>query len=514
MHSYNVLLAIAVLFVITACGGSGGDYSQPDAVTLPASAAPPPPTLASKFDVAVFRSIFDPRILGGELEDGEQFVLQGTKSDAGEIESVDTLFFVRDDLEFSTLTHQPDEGRFVGLTDGVQVTIEESTNGFVFGLEAGEQQLNIDLGGGSTAVSQQFAKTGSGSNRSSSSIVGVGTAVTDPNACISKEFAERSSFAIAANAPVTDVILSGCFDDGAAVKVIMTDERGEILDVVFGVRTGPDRFTINIPLLNTADQAFAEAAQHGLDFMAELGVSEDTFSSILVKLKGETLSSFVDSVVKSLQDAGREAETIEQFAEFLNLTPDDVDLVHKRAKFKIFLGKSIGVAFKAYDVFDKLLKAAQAGQVIGDFIDAYAAQEFNQIQLQPIVRTMNGQNFSGVGSGLVDPDGPYPELAVNVPGKASISTLIIDPSSPTAGQSYTATSSLSCLVSGDVIQISIVGSDGFSDSKSQTVGNTPDLDVELAIPGADQGVNDTVTVKVTRVGKVVAQKTVSLVFGA
>lgn len=96
------------------------------------------------------------------------------------------------------------------------------------------------------------------------------------------------------------------------------------------------------------------------------------------------------------------------------------------------------------------------------------------------------------------------ESTIEVPGNASTATMAIkipespcevidftsNPVDPAPQQGYVATVSTSCTGEADVIQMSMSGTDGFTTSTSCT-GTTQ---CSLAVPGAEDGVVDTVTV--------------------
>lgn len=502
----KIVQAIAVALatpLIPACGG-GGDGSGPGSGVGDTNA------------LLIYPNALDPRIIGGTLDSGEQFVLYGEKDSNGLIMSATEMNFIASDLETSTMKFIPTENRFVGLTNGIQIDLGKDTNGSLnFGLVADDKQLAINLPPNlvtSAAVAKILAK----SAQSRLGHPSVLTITDSPCSCLpaTKSGADYRALAAAVEvAPIASVSISGCVGQNPTVKVIMRDETGKVLDVLFGKPDPSGKYNVVIPYLNTGDQALADAAQSALDFMSEVGISESTFSSILSALKDETIGSISEEVVQYLESRGKAAEVYDEFAQYLNLTADDVDIIQKRAKFLTFVGKSLGVAFKTYDVFDKLLKAYQAGQVLSNFIDAYSQQQFNQIQLQPIVVTSKGEKFSGTSSGLTPPEGPYPELSVTAPGTVSISGLTLDPSNPSQGQGYVATGEVFCLSDGDVVSLSILGTDGYSDGKSETVVGAETKGFLLSVPGAGTGVSDRVTLQVTRNGNVVATRSASLVFG-
>ena len=105
------------------------------------------------------------------------------------------------------------------------------------------------------------------------------------------------------------------------------------------------------------------------------------------------------------------------------------------------------------------------------------------------------------------------EMAENA--KPMIKTIELSPSSPSEGQDYTISANVFCIPIGSVVTISMVGSDGYSESETYTVSDVSQSSgkFSLAIPGADQGVRDEITVIVTTPDGSEISKSASLVFG-
>lgn len=88
-----------------------------------------------------------------------------------------------------------------------------------------------------------------------------------------------------------------------------------------------------------------------------------------------------------------------------------------------------------------------------------------------------------------------------------VGALTLDPSSPLAGVSYTASSKLQCVPFSSSGSIAVVGTDGYTDSvlRSWEVSTLADT-LSLVVPGGATGVHDTVTLKVVpRIGEPVTR---------
>lgn len=97
-------------------------------------------------------------------------------------------------------------------------------------------------------------------------------------------------------------------------------------------------------------------------------------------------------------------------------------------------------------------------------------------------------------------------------GNPTITTFTLNPPSPVRGQNYNAIAQLYCLPEGSKITMDIVGTDGYTDCQTQTVGNQINFTATLSVPGAESGVKDVCTVKIiTPSGQTISKKA-SLVF--
>ena len=90
--------------------------------------------------------------------------------------------------------------------------------------------------------------------------------------------------------------------------------------------------------------------------------------------------------------------------------------------------------------------------------------------------------------------GPYPDFAFNLGGEPEIEFLITSPVDPAPGQGYVAEASLLCVPPSTDVTMSIVGTDGYADSSLCTLSGSGIC--LLYVPGAEEGVVDTVTVEV------------------
>lgn len=99
-------------------------------------------------------------------------------------------------------------------------------------------------------------------------------------------------------------------------------------------------------------------------------------------------------------------------------------------------------------------------------------------------------------------------------GSPSIGSFTLNPSAPSDGQDYVAKAMLLCVPAGTKVTMSIVGTDGYEDSKSYTISSEQEsYEATLRVPGADTGVRDQCTVTMVTPDGSKYTKNASLVFG-
>lgn len=110
-------------------------------------------------------------------------------------------------------------------------------------------------------------------------------------------------------------------------------------------------------------------------------------------------------------------------------------------------------------------------------------------------------------------NGPFPNLSVDLGSTTKIESFQLIPSSPAEGQDYVASIDVFCVTQGSQATISIVGSDGYTDSISYSITSTQSQgNFSLTVPGAATGVQDVVTVEIQLADGTVLTRTASLVF--
>jgi hypothetical protein len=113
--------------------------------------------------------------------------------------------------------------------------------------------------------------------------------------------------------------------------------------------------------------------------------------------------------------------------------------------------------------------------------------------LTPIVNIPGQGAFTAPAqSALVS--GPFPDFSVEAGGQVEIASFVTVPADPAPFEPYVATVTITCAMPNTTVNISIVGTDGYTDSIVCTISG--DDVCTLTVPGAEAGVFDVVTVSV------------------
>lgn len=112
---------------------------------------------------------------------------------------------------------------------------------------------------------------------------------------------------------------------------------------------------------------------------------------------------------------------------------------------------------------------------------------------------------------LVQPGDENIFITLDMEGDPVIDSFVLEPSHPGRGQSYTATADFHCIPSGSIITLSIIGTDGYSDSISKSISDNGSA--KLYVPGAETGVFDVCDAQIKLPTGETISMSASLVFG-
>lgn len=138
--------------------------------------------------------------------------------------------------------------------------------------------------------------------------------------------------------------------------------------------------------------------------------------------------------------------------------------------------------------------------------------KWNRLYLRPFVQTWS-KTYYGDAQVLVDGE-QFKSTSISLGGTPTIAAFALNPPAPAHGVSYTATAVMGCLPVGTKVTMSIVGTDGYTDSNTTTVpeDGTKSYTAKLNVPGAATGVKDVCTVTVILPDGSRLEKKASLVF--
>jgi hypothetical protein len=128
---------------------------------------------------------------------------------------------------------------------------------------------------------------------------------------------------------------------------------------------------------------------------------------------------------------------------------------------------------------------------VSEIVDRFASSD---VRLIPLV-FIPGEGVVDTGSGATAPgSGPFPNFNVDAGGEVKIVSFTTTPADPAPEEGYVAEALIECAPQGTTVTMSIVGTDGYEDSKTATIQG--DANVTLTVPGAAQGVQDVITVTI------------------
>lgn len=159
--------------------------------------------------------------------------------------------------------------------------------------------------------------------------------------------------------------------------------------------------------------------------------------------------------------------------------------------------------------------AVEGAPSLADFL-CRGTYEDRRIETDVVLQAVVAGLPNNIASGSVtsSPNGPFPTLTVDLGERVSIRSLELEPANPASAVDYVATAVVECVTEGTTITMSIVGTDGYTDSRTTTVTETEFSGTfTLTVPGAETGVRDVVTLKVSLPTGESLTREASLVFG-
>ena len=155
---------------------------------------------------------------------------------------------------------------------------------------------------------------------------------------------------------------------------------------------------------------------------------------------------------------------------------------------------------------DSLAKAIADGTGLSELV-------LDAITVLPCAPCFDAKKSYIYGPAVFYKGGPL-NCVIEEGGDPSIGTFTLNPPAPSDGQDYVAKATLLCVPSGTKVTMSIVGTDGYEDSKTITIsGDQESYEATLRVPGADSGVRDQCTVTMVTPDGSKYTKNASLVFG-
>lgn len=138
-----------------------------------------------------------------------------------------------------------------------------------------------------------------------------------------------------------------------------------------------------------------------------------------------------------------------------------------------------------------------SSSVLGNLCNSTALDENipTEFVFKPVVYIDGSDYVIGAETNSFPTSGPFTDIFLSLPDSPSITDFTTNPADPDPSEDYVATALIECLTNPSVATISILGTDGFTDSVTVNLpaGNST---ISLTVPGAEGGVLDTLKVEV------------------
>ncbi len=128
---------------------------------------------------------------------------------------------------------------------------------------------------------------------------------------------------------------------------------------------------------------------------------------------------------------------------------------------------------------------------IDNLVDRYAGEDYF---LAPSADIPGVGGFAIAGK-TAPAEGPFPNFVIDAAGAVDIVSFTSNPADPLPFQDYVATTVITCAPPNTSVTMSIVGTDGYTDSIVCVIDG--DDSCLLNVPGAEEGIVDTVTVSIS-----------------
>ncbi len=168
------------------------------------------------------------------------------------------------------------------------------------------------------------------------------------------------------------------------------------------------------------------------------------------------------------------------------------------ASLQVFTGCEILI--NSLNIYCNTLGASPAPgvpSVLAAMCDSEALDENipTQFTFKPAIYIDGGSTIVGAETNEYPTSGPFDDINIAIPEEPKVKDFYTNPFDPSPEQDYIATAELNCILDGMIATISVVGTDGYTDSITVTLpqGNST---ISLSVPGAEGGIKDILTVDI------------------
>lgn len=498
------VLSILFLMAMTQCSSdSGGEDPTDDTIQGnndddPGNGNTDDGTTGGTNDEVTLTSFInpsDPQLLSAEYEDGNQVILSGAKDDQGMVTEFDQIQVLSPSGEVTTF-YLDGEQRIdeIILPDGALYDFDwiTDTRATLAILSKDRQvQVNFEYDAQST---ENKSPVSFDQKRSKNR-------VADIQRSLGRSYGNSSSDRMVSSRMDQSVLLSitqcgELSDPPFPPYAEIIDGQGNLLRTLKGNKVAKGQYEFIAPVPEPASTS-------GMAVCTELANKVEEYCKKL------ELVNF-GSGVASIFGVDASQELCNKASQALDQLPPSIDESIKQAlkdNCKKLIEETLPLTC--------LLYVQDPESTFADRVCASETKDFDipdnsviygVVPVAPIDKTSQSEVITGATS--------IPDLFLDLGDETLISDLVLNPSSPQAGQGYQAVLTVGCAAPGMVVTIQVSGTDGFSDTVTYNeTASLPSADYTISVPGANQGVQDTITVTVSLPDGSVLTRAASLVFG-
>lgn len=378
----------------------GGCSSDPEDI------APPATTLTSyiptdKSRLLAFDGINDNRIFRILTEDGFVLTTYGAKSNDGYVQELLGLTVENEVGNFLKVDLDSATGNVVLQAEGATYRFfSNDVSEFIYRIEVEEQYVEYVL--------------------KDSSVSG-NTLPLFPQSRSANifEVPMRQTRMNIASIPSADINVTGCTDEIATMSVRAFDRRGALLNQFLttypATKGGKENvFDVPLPGLSSFDDRLADFAEDMIQWLNEYTFSEPVEYGKKIGLA--SAPGVVDNLLtRGISEATDKIEDLLDDRSFFDELIGSPVVGSIPSKLKRVALRGLKAFTRYADIQQTFKEAALLGEATGSVIDLASSVVHDEVSFEVHVKTIDGEVIQSIRTDAVSPNGPFPDLTIEVP---------------------------------------------------------------------------------------------------